>query len=690
MKILLDRNNALSAIDTAQEDIQIPKNAQITQTTIDVFHRYGVPVEAREIEDPAAAIEAYTTIREKLLRENALELQATADPRFIAELRSQPRPFTGAAVQKVTYKIEETEDYDKIAEELKTIESGALFRAIEFDKQNRTITEYTTRAGVWKVGDEFYLKMIEGRGGRNVRTQVSPRQVKNPLAPAEADRINFPIFEDVSTLFKKELIEKFVPAVEKEDGSYKDGHKVGKYHFAKELTEEDLQALKIKSAAEKSVKAEKSHKNKPQPSAEAVKATLKENEKEIHTVHEVVIDAPQEAEIVEEKIDTIQAYAERLKRELEEKHKQEEEALKIKIEEALGDEREKAKKTLLISLGNGMTIPEAIDNLRAAKHNDILIQTVLEELKVDLLKSIEKDKIIDTKKAELERLTKELDKQIRALEDAERKAAHFEEQMHREREVKKEKIEALVKANETIKNQNAALQKLHTTLTKVTEKARVQKVEIEDLNTTIKEREGEIEEQTKELEEQFAQIQKLEKALKEKEKAEAAAAAKIAELEKAIEAQAIETDKQRFAVEKLKKEISGKEKEVTKLNGTIAIQQNDLKSKDTKLEEVGAELKTEKAKNAEMLEKIAALEAENEKIREELKEKIEEVEAKEALLKEQKEQVKLKREVKKAEKKSVDLDAAKRELDAVLAKLDSSKKAEKSTKKNSDEAEEAE
>lgn len=513
MKIVLDDDLFLTRGDYAGNPergiepnikVLVPKDAIVTHTPADLFRKYGFDViEAERPEDIGAADRQYHDLRDRLLADE--ELKKQVDQKFLMALQSHFADFDRILLEKVTYELEPGEDIDKIEETLRKLDSNALFRAYTIDRENGTITTYASREGIWYIDGKFMPKSAELRSAGRIRTDRALRSVKDPTKKVDTKRLNYPLYEETRALIESGAIKHSFATREQPDGAYKDDTPtvyVTAMHYKDELTDEDIKENNVKKEVAEEVKKETSHINKPQATKGQAAESIEENKKEIHTKHEpvqIVKEKEVVPEIKESREDALKNYAEKLFHDLEDRQKREREELKQKLDAALGEERIKAKQTFITSLANGMTITEAIDNLRAAKHNEILVQATLEEVKSDMIMAVKKDEIIAEKSKELEKTAKELESTSKKLET--------------ESKANKTNHENYIKELNKRKEAEIAIGKLKTITEKLNENYHAAKAQIVDLKEEIAERDREIEEKDAELENQFSQIEEMRKTI---------------------------------------------------------------------------------------------------------------------------------------------------------------------------------
>ena len=333
------------------------------------------------------------------------------------------------------------------------------------------------------------------RPDRSLRSATNIDKIMNPK------RINYPLFEETKELITKNIIKYSYTSYQQPDGSWKDSDPatyITKLHFMKNLSEEDREEANIKKELSQKIKRETSHIGKPQATKKDAETTLENNKKEIHSKHSIpnIIDKTDN--------NIMKNYIQNLINDLEAKQKQEREELEYKIKVALSAERDKAKKAFITSLANGMTITEAIENLKSAKHNDILIQAVLEEIKTEILSSLKKNEIIK--------------ETTEKLENSENRLKHISKKLLEVEKSNKTNYENYIREVNKRKEADIAISKLKNIADKLNDSLKASKLEIMDLKAEIVEKNRLIDDIENELEKEFNEIENLNKKLKEKEK----------------------------------------------------------------------------------------------------------------------------------------------------------------------------
>lgn len=647
MKLLLDRARELTNIYKLED---LPQTSRITHTPADFWRaHYNGDFDSEIL--PNVKTKEVKTLQDAVAQFNEIVHVFSNHPdRYMKLDLDEPikrkilKPIEKIELQKTTYEAAKDEDFKKIVDTFSSMQSGAPLRAIEVDEKNRRITVYAATYGLWNVNGEHFVKNSEAASRREnkVRMQFTLRDLRHPEnLTAEPGRLDFQIFEDLNALFSAGAIEKLEKPTEQLDGSWKTDpqYTILPLHFKAELTEEELKSLETRAEAKKKVTEEVSHVGKGQATKEQTKETVERNEKEIHTTYDVEAaevpkkepetakkelkegeeaQAPAEekklaenplVQIREQKEKAIHDFFVRQLKELEEKQRRELEEMKIKIEQAEAD-RNAAKVLYVRSLANGNTIEEGVEHLRAAKFNDVTIAAALEEVKADMLLAVEKDRIIEEKEKQAEKLSSELERVGKKLEESERARKTNHERMLKEVEKRKEieaKVGKLIEATEKLKSKIVS-----------------QSAEIRDLQEEVQEKDRTIEEMERQLEQSEKEKEELRakatQTFKEQKVEIEALKAKVAELEKKAESQSREIERKDEQIEEKDKMIGKAEEREKTLMSNLQEAQSQVKSFASILEEIRKE-------NAELRAKIEALagvKEEVEAIKQELKEAREE------------------------------------------------------------------
>lgn len=525
MKIVIDRGLNLTRGDYGgnlskgiEADIQVKlhQDTKITHTPLSLFSKYGLDITrfdfAKDDIDLDKAYQYYKQIRNEIL--NSEELKKELNPNFLIALSNHNANFHNILLQKITYHLDYEEDIDKISKQLDILNSNALFRGYYKDIENNQLVTYASREGIWFIDDRFIPKSAELRSVGKIRTDRALRSVKDPSQKIDIKRINYPLFEETKELIQNSLISNSYATREQADGTYKDDTPlvyVTALHFKEQLDGVDIEEFEKLKNIDTNLKAETTHTNKAQATKERSKDSLEKNDKEIHTSYDIKLVEDRNDDIFIKKDNILKDYTTKLVQNLQKKQEQELEELKVKINKALGVEREKVKQLFITSLANGMTISEAIDNLRASKQNDVMLEVILEELKSDIILSIQKDSVISEQSKQIEFMEKELKSLSSRLNELEKSN-------------KTNYNNYIIELNKR-KETEIAIGRLKTISDKLNEKLKSYKIDILELKDEIKAKDSEIIEQANMLDREFEEVErlsninkKLEKDLEEKDK----------------------------------------------------------------------------------------------------------------------------------------------------------------------------
>ncbi len=320
-------------------------------------------------------------------------------------------------VQRVTYLIDDNEDYQAILNALKMQKTNALFRAVTEDESKREITVYSSRFGIWKdPNNEFRAKLNTGaetngqirytftaRGQRDINSLVNMKK-----------GFNYAVYEDLENLFEKDLIQNVNGIITKS-------------HLKIELSDEDLKQVEIQEVAKKEVVKETSHTNSDNTKSNAKTSemikTIENNENEIISKDDREIPTKKEdllEDLEEERIDLVNEFLVKQMKDLEEKQALEKAMLQEKINSTI-QQRAKIKQDAIILLQNGMSLQDMNLELQAKKYNDLQIKIINEELKKEIIDSVVKEK-------ELKEVSKELTTYINKAETYKKSKDYFKSQ----------------------------------------------------------------------------------------------------------------------------------------------------------------------------------------------------------------------------------------------------------------------
>ncbi len=320
-------------------------------------------------------------------------------------------------VQRVTYLIDDNEDYQAILNALKMQKTNALFRAVTEDESKREITVYSSRFGIWKdPNNEFRAKLNTGaetngqirytftaRGQRDINSLVNMKK-----------GFNYAVYEDLENLFEKDLIQNVNGIITKS-------------HLKIELSEDELKQVEIQEVAKKEVVKETSHTNSDNTKSNAKTSemikTIENNENEIISKDDREIPTKKEdllEDLEEERIDLVNEFLVKQMKDLEEKQALEKAMLQEKINSTI-QQRAKIKQDAIILLQNGMSLQDMNLELQAKKYNDLQIKIINEELKKEIIDSVVKEK-------ELKAVSKELTTYINKAETYKKSKDYFKSQ----------------------------------------------------------------------------------------------------------------------------------------------------------------------------------------------------------------------------------------------------------------------
>lgn len=466
MKLLMSNDLKQSAVDTEKNTFLIDELKEIAhevthtaQTAIE--NATGKKIDLGDVSSLESSLNAFLKFQEEIKNNAGAVKEFDLD--FIRKLaRAKPTKL----LQKAVYQLEDGEKFDDVYNALKTEKNGALFRALVADKENNRITVYSTRFGIWETMQGILIKMAETNGNL-LRINLADRQEKDITKFQDFARQNYPVATDLRNLFKKGLIQELTKD---------DNYKVTALHFKEEINEEDIKQFESQMGAKKEITKETSHTSKTNANSKEVKKAIEQNEKEIHSTKD-------DLEIVEvdkyetKRATTVEEFAEKLQRDLEEQQKRERLKLEEKIKQAK-NERKKVKEDAIKLLAGGMTIDEAINELKAKKYNDITVKFAEEDLKTEILSSIEKE-------ADLNKTKKELDTTTKKLEVTEEKRQKIYQNYTDELERRKKAESVAVDLTDKLKQ---ALSKIEETQQIVNE----QSIKIVDLQDEIAELKDEL------------------------------------------------------------------------------------------------------------------------------------------------------------------------------------------------------
>jgi len=301
-------------------------------------------------------------------------------------------------LQKLTYKLEVGEDSDKIYNTLKNQDSNAMFKTLKINDDN-TISVYSSTFGLWDINGNKYFKHIESGGKTTIRNTINVRKLDDlDRDLKDIRRTNFAIYEDANSLLKNKVIDGMRVLSETIHGE-RLSPVYRYYHLKENLTEEDRKQFEIDISVQEQVLKEKTHVGKKDTIRSEVRDVISQNEHKphiqyyLHNAHKKAII--QESEILEKKELAIQQFESQRLEALMVKQKQELEKLKLDIQRSK-IELPEAKEQFYKALKNGANFDEAIDMVKSNKYNEITIESVLQDVKSELILSKLKDVKIDT------------------------------------------------------------------------------------------------------------------------------------------------------------------------------------------------------------------------------------------------------------------------------------------------------
>lgn len=319
--------------------------------------------------------------------------------------------------QKVTYLIDDNEDYQTILNTLKEQKTNALLRAVVGNQEEREITVYASRFGVWKDPTNSYRAKLNTGAETNgqIRYTFTARGQKDISNLVNIGKgFNYAVYEDISNLFENDLINN-VNGI------------ISKLHLKLELSEEEIKQAEVKQEATKEVKQEVSHTNKEMKPTNAktseMVATIEKNENKLVSTDDRDLSVDR-ADMIEEletdRVELINSYLTKQMKDLEDKQAKEKALLEEKINSVMKN-RLKIKQDAILLLQNGMNLQEMNVELASKKYNDLEIQIINEELKKEIIDSVDKEN-------KLKQISKDLVVFVEKNEKLEKSKGYFKEQ----------------------------------------------------------------------------------------------------------------------------------------------------------------------------------------------------------------------------------------------------------------------
>ena len=572
MKLLMTNDEQLSAADTEkmaflEKDLE-SSGAIITHTAKTAFENAtNKRFEINDIKSLDDSFNAFIKVKNDIAENK--ESVKKFDLDF---LRKMKRAKPSKLLQRAVYEVEKNENFDAIFEALKSEKSGALFRAIKADKEHNLITVYSTRFGIWDSPEGYQIKQCETNSNK-LRINLADRQESDITKKQDVARQNYPVATDLRNLFQKGLIQEL-----KKDDNYT----VTNLHFKKELTDEEIEKFETQKNIKKDIIKETSHLSKTNANSKEVAKAIAQNEKEIHSVKTVEIDEMDKYE--SKRSSTVDSFAEKLQKDLEAKQEREKIKLAEKIKTAK-NERKTAKNDAIKLLAGGMTIEESINELAAKKYNDITIQFVQEDLKSEIIDSIQKE-------SELKKTTAELEKTQKKLEETDEKRqknyASYLEELERRKQIenKAKELAFKLKSADEILSENKKIIKSQT----------LQIVDLTDVKSEL----------TDEIIEKDENIEILEAEIIEKDEDIKKKGSNIVVLENQVHEKIAENSNLKSQNENLADDLKNKAskiEELIKLNDESQVELQNLKKINKQMYNENLELK-------ESLNHLKAIEAE--------------------------------------------------------------------------------
>lgn len=490
-------------------------------------------------------------------------------------------------LQKVTYKVEEDEDFEAIYQALKNSDTMALGKAVVKSEEEREITIYKTKFGTWQLPNgEIYVKQVEGGSKNQLRNTYTVRNQDEPLKLSESSRINFAVLEDAQTLFEAGLI--------------KDFNNFTEAYFKYELTDEEKEQLAIKEEAQKIVKKETSHtEGKTNATTQEMEQTIAKNEEIFRVEDQKNLDFENVEKFENNRKDAVLSHLESLKEKFEREQALARQVLEEKINSVLkAEDRLKIKKEAVALLQAGMNLQEMSLELQAKKYNDLQIQIANEELKQDIIDSQEKE-------SNLKKVSKKLAEEVVKSKTEEKAKEYFKSQFEAVTKLKNEMFEE----NRTLK---IGINDLTSEMLQLTElfetKESALNATVSDLKADKAELNRELEELEEELNLKYEEIENFKNSLVEKEKAVASVSA--------------EKMAQNQFIQELKDEKITNSAKIETLTAQNAEVSKDIAVANAKLENLQNQLEAQRANTSQIIgtlrQKNETLATENEELKQQL------------------------------------------------------------------------
>lgn len=509
-------------------------------------------------------------------------------------------------VQKVTYLVDDNEDYQAISNALQNQSTNAIFRAVVENKEENEITVYSSRFGIWKDPNNVF-KAKQNTGSETngqIRYTFTARGQKDISSLVNIDKgFNYAVYEDIENLFDKNLIENI-------NGN------ISKLHLKVDLNEDELKQAQVKIEATQVVKSEVSHTNKEAKPTNAstieMKETIEKNESEIRTIDEREVSVAKIDTIPEYesgRVEVISSFMDKQIKDLEEKQALEKAVLMEKINSIMNN-RAKLKQDAILLLQNGMSLTDMNTELLSKKYNDLQVQIINEEFKKEIIDSVSKEN-------ELKKVSKELIVFVEKSEKLEKTKNHFKEQYSLFQKNLAQEIE---------KHNLTKIQWMSTTklLEKTTEDFAEQKQYLSGSINDLKEEKNQLEKDLEiieaEIEEKIEIIDEQKEALKSKDEKILLLGHTINQKdEKIIEKEKV-IDEKIEVIQEQKQTINQKDEKIEKLFETNSDLKADIAQANETIKNLTEKIEQERkqnqaligslrAKNTQMFEENTALKA---------------------------------------------------------------------------------
>lgn len=392
--------------------------------------------------------------------------------------------------QKVTYEIEDGENFDKVVEILLNQKSYAILKFLYADKEKAQIRVYSSVFGLWNIENNLFFKKIENKSKDNLRTQFTITKVTDTNSlQKEINRTNFAVYEDLKTLFEARVIEraykyKLINGEWKTDDTK---FNITKFHF--NITQST--PTEIDTKAKENLSQKQSKLNRGSVTQKDVKENIEKNPNKIHTI----LKNAKLNEFEEIKSSNIEKFKQTKLNQMKEEFE-----LKIKEFELEEIEAEKqkieCKKEYIELLQNGMSLNEAKHTLKS-RYLDLTIVLVEEDIKSDIVAL-----------KEIGGVNGYLKTQNKAIEFEQKNRTNYKNYL-KELELRQKRDKEVTQLNLTLQNYKTELEKSHKALEESNELIIKLKDAIKERDEAIEQRDKNINELESELDLNFNEIEKL-------------------------------------------------------------------------------------------------------------------------------------------------------------------------------------